>query len=424
MQPSPGSAQAARPLMRGQAHPRRRRKVLVLDGHSKAAAQVVLALPSTCAVDVAASDPHCLSFASRRVARRLQQPEAAEALRAWLATRDGEIDYDLIVPSTERSLVALKSQDLPPRLRAKLVIPEESSIDVALDKHESSAVAQRLGIKVPRSTLVRALDELPEHPTYPLAIKPINSKVLVEGTLRTLAVRICATGAERIQAHRKLLQHTAVVEQEYFRGRGFGVEALFEHGTPRWLFAHERIHEFPLTGGGSTYRRAVAAPDAIIVASVLLLRHLRWHGVAMVEFKVADDGDYRLMEINPRLWGSLPLAVAAGVNFPLGLLQIACGERLDPQPCYRRGFYMRDAAADLRWFMHAGRARWQGRALSVKSITAGDFAGLLRPLLGQERWDLFRWREPELWFELSRRSLERSWSGVHKLVRAPHPGPH
>ncbi|WP_332704681.1 carboxylate--amine ligase [Lysobacter sp. D1-1-M9] len=391
----------------------------MLDGHSKAAAQVVLALSRACAVDVAATDPQCLSFASRRIVQRLQQPESAEALRAWLAVRDRENYYDLIVPSTEHSLVPLKSQELQPHLRAKLVIPDESSIDVALDKHESSAVARRLGIKVPGSTLVRALHELPEQPTYPLAVKPIHSKVLVEGTLRTLTVRICATSAERIQAYRQLLQHGAVVEQEYFRGRGFGVEALFEHGTPRWLFAHERVHEFPLTGGGSTYRRAVEAPEAIIAASVLLLRHLRWHGVAMVEFKVADDGDYRLMEINPRLWGSLPLAVAAGVNFPLGLLQIACGERLDPQPCYRRGFYMRDVTADLRWFMHAGRARWQGRGLSVKSITAGDFAGLLRPLWGQERWDLFRWREPELWIALSRRSLERSWTGLHKLVRRP-----
>src|SRR6185312_9651469 len=75
---------------------------------------------------------------------------------------------------------------------------------------------------------------------------------------------------------------------------------------------HERIHALPVTGGASTYRRSIEPPEALLRATDTLLSHLRWHGVAMVEFKVAPDGDFRLMEINPRLWGSLPLAVAAG----------------------------------------------------------------------------------------------------------------
>ena len=47
-----------------------------------------------------------------------------------------------------------------------------------------------------------------------------------------------------------------------------------------------------------------------------LLDELNWHGVAMVEFKVTEDGTPYLMEINTRFWGSLQLAIDAGVDFP------------------------------------------------------------------------------------------------------------
>ena len=57
-----------------------------------------------------------------------------------------------------------------------------------------------------------------------------------------------------------------------------------------------------------------------------LLTALNWHGVAMVEFKIDATGQHWLMEINPRLWGSLALSIDAGVDFPLGLLQVARGE--------------------------------------------------------------------------------------------------
>ena len=60
------------------------------------------------------------------------------------------------------------------------------------------------------------------------------------------------------------------------------------------------------------------------------MRALRYTGVAMVEFKVnAKTGEFVLIEINGRFWGSLPLAVAAGANFPLWLYQMWVENRED-----------------------------------------------------------------------------------------------
>ena len=59
-----------------------------------------------------------------------------------------------------------------------------------------------------------------------------------------------------------------------------------------------------------------------------LLGPLGWHGVAMLEFK--QDAAHRevfLIEVNGRFWGSLQLAIAAGVDFPYLTYQLAVGER-------------------------------------------------------------------------------------------------
>ena len=81
-----------------------------------------------------------------------------------------------------------------------------------------------------------------------------------------------------------------------------------------------------------------------------LLVALNWHGVAMVEFKLDPDGQHWLMEINPRFWGSLALAIDAGVDFPMGLLRIARGEKPVPQPAYLSNIYTRDLRTDVEWF--------------------------------------------------------------------------
>jgi hypothetical protein len=60
-----------------------------------------------------------------------------------------------------------------------------------------------------------------------------------------------------------------------------------------------------------------------------MLDALKWHGIAMVEFRQdSRDGEYKLMEINPKFWGSLDLALAAGADFPADLCRIAVGETL------------------------------------------------------------------------------------------------
>ena len=78
-----------------------------------------------------------------------------------------------------------------------------------------------------------------------------------------------------------------------------------------------------------------------------ILRATNWHGVAMVEFRVAADGTPYLMEVNTRFWGSLQLAIDAGVNFPELLYRITMGETIKSQPDYKKGIRLRWLLGDL-----------------------------------------------------------------------------
>jgi predicted ATP-grasp superfamily ATP-dependent carboligase len=94
-------------------------------------------------------------------------------------------------------------------------------------------------------------------------------------------------------------------------------------------YAYRRLREFPVSGGPSTLRETIEAPELIEHAE-RLMQALDWTGVAMVEFKTdARDGVARLLEINPRFWGSLELAAVAGMNFPLMLYRLTRGEAVE-----------------------------------------------------------------------------------------------
>ena len=83
-----------------------------------------------------------------------------------------------------------------------------------------------------------------------------------------------------------------------------------------------------------------------------LFKGLRWNGVAMVEFKIDKrDNLPKLMEINPRFWGSLALPIYAGVDYPYLLFQLARGEKVKKVEQYKVGVKARWLLlGDLLWF--------------------------------------------------------------------------
>jgi protein-tyrosine-phosphatase len=124
-----------------------------------------------------------------------------------------------------------------------------------------------------------------------------------------------------------------------------------------------------------------------------MMRDLQWHGVAMVEFRYDRQHDtYWFMEINPRFWGSLPLAIAAGVDFPKALLSLATDQVTDSPRRPSAVKYARNLAADSEWMR--ARILYRPRLSIQLPSVMRSFFEWLRAFTGREIWDGASWRDP------------------------------
>jgi protein-tyrosine-phosphatase/predicted ATP-grasp superfamily ATP-dependent carboligase len=366
-------------------------KVLVMDADSGAGLEAIQSLGRIgCAVHAYGLRPANLRNRSRFIRRQIELAGSAGGGIRELVDLFQTENYDLVVPATEVSLLAMLSPEIPGEMYQRAVLSPRASIQTALNKQATWGLAQGLGIRVPSSEMV-SLDSPPPE-AFPVALKPVSSKMNSSGMVRDFFVTI----ARDLTHWRMALAYTypgmQVQQQQYISGKGLGVEMLFEHGTPRWVFLHERVHELPLTGGGSSYRVSLPPRDDLVQSATLLLSALEWHGVAMVEFKVTPGGEAYLMEINPRLWGSLALAIDCGVDFPAGLLCLSSGKPLPPQPKYRAGYFTRNIYRDIEWFKANWKADHTDPLLMTKPVVYSVLEWL-RPLAGKESWDYFCWSD-------------------------------
>jgi predicted ATP-grasp superfamily ATP-dependent carboligase len=207
-------------------------------------------------------------------------------------------------------------------------------------------MAARLGVPAPRSVVVDGGDALPELDlTFPVVVKPRRSRVRTATGWMSTEVSF-ADGREtllRDLSSRPRYEFPGLL-QERIQGPGIGIFALYHEGRAVSFFSHRRLRERPPWGGVSVLSESVPVSPAARAHATTLLDDLGWHGVAMVEFKQDErDGELKLMEINGRFWGSLQLAIDAGVDFPALLVGGVRDGRFAPQSPYRVG-------VRSRWF--------------------------------------------------------------------------
>jgi len=210
-------------------------------------------------------------------------------------------------------------------------------------------IAQSIGVPVPRTELItdkQQLGELAAKLEYPVVIKPRCSWWRTSDGWFFGGVEYACSAEELCEKyHRINSKIPQPLIQERIVGPGSGLFALFADGEAKALFAHRRIREKPPSGGVSVLRESIPLDERISRYSRRLLEAFDWHGVAMVEFKMdLRDNTPKLMELNGRFWGSLQLAIDAGVDFPDLLYRAVLGENLPPPAAYQVGI-------KTRWFL-------------------------------------------------------------------------
>jgi len=391
-------------------------KILVTDGESRAALAVTRSLGRAGhTVIVGHHQAAALAQTSRFCAGRVTYPDPMhdpDAFVDFMAGYVRDAGVEVLVPVTDVTTLLLTwHRDRFPPTCAIPVAPA-ATVARAADKIDIVTTASRLGVPVPLSVVVNVDRSIPDFAfDFPVVVKPHRSRVqTAEGWKSTRVSYAVDHHALVRDLNMRPAHEFPVLVQQRIDGPGIGVFACYQRGRVVALFGHRRLRERPPWGGVSALSESVALDPVARDGAVRLLDEIGWQGVAMVEFKRDQrDGVPKLMEINGRFWGSLQLAVDAGMDFPALLIRSLGAEPLAPAS-YRIGVRSRWLWGDVDALLLvlAGRAKAMGMPQSRMRAPA-DFMVLGGKDLYYEnpRWDDLGpwWQETRERVRPSRRQL-------------------
>lgn len=295
----------------------------------------------------------------------------------------------VLIPSHDETEILAKHRDeLSPDIN--LPIGSWESIHQANDKALMAKRAASIGISVPTIIPYDSLAGLRD------SLAVIEDHVVVKlrkgnsakGVFYPRDTKETVATVERLIRDFSLGSDRMPIVQERVTGEGWGVSCLYWKGERIAHFTHRRLREKTETGGTSTLREARANPTLESMA-FKLLDNLDWHGLAMVEFKydpLTDKGWF--IEINPRMWGSIGLAIGSGVEFPY--LLYLCATR---GPEVARSIFQKTVVKDswkARWYL-GDLIRLAG--MKNKSANIRDILHLVLPG-GADTMDDVYWDDP------------------------------
>ena len=375
--------------------------VLVTDGEERAALAAVRSLGRAghrvyvCAARdraLAAASRHCreaVTIPSALADPRRYQEAVGELLERWNVQACFLSRSSRCARSCPRDSIASAYRFPSPPPRCSRASPTRAS----------SRRCARFGLAAPAQHVLAAPTDLAAvegQLGFPIVIKPTRSVV----TTRQGGIRMGVTYASDTAELRRRLGALPpdvypILLQERIVGPGSGVFLLVWDGELIASFAHRRLREKPPAGGVSVYSESVAADPQLVEHGLRLLADFGWRGVAMLEFKTdSRTGRPYLMEINGRLWGSLQLAIDAGVDFPALLVACALGERPAP-PTYRIGarnrWWWGDVDHMLTRLRHSPAELGLPPGAPSRFQVVRDFLRVPRP---GDRQEVLRWSDP------------------------------
>ena len=378
-------------------------RILVLDGNQNQAVASVRSLADAGhEVLVGEASPWSKAGWSRLCRGTFQYPNP-ERDAAGFITRISEIAKQqsgtLVLPMTEATTLPVSAQrDALLSDGTRLVLPDHADVLQAFNKNEMVQLAASIGMAVPTTVAVSNLEDARracQLLKFPVVLKPRSSvEAVSDGGVRITGRPRYAKNPEELLARYEQLSQicSQMLVQEFVDGEGVGYFALMCRGELRAEFAHRRIRDVHPTGSGSAVRVSVEPDPGVRAASLAILKALRWHGVAMVEFRQLPGGPPVFMEVNGRFWNSLPLACYSGADFPAWLAELAENGDIESNLRFRSGVVCRWLLGDFR---------------HVIEVLKGPPAGYPRPY--PDRWrtmlsvltpargtyhDNFQWRDP------------------------------
>lgn len=384
-------------------------------------------------VHVAMFEARSLALSSKYIYAAHELPPFSSE-RQWLdAVREllTRESFRLVIPCHDQNILPIAKYRQELEVLAPIAVPSDDALRVCMDKYETWKLARELQIPVPAQTVVKDFEELENvagNFPFPLVFKPLSSYTL-ENLERKLEVKkVWTRESLRSEVELYLRDREALIVQKNVLGVGIGVNILAHSGKVLFAMQHERVHE-PLEGGAGSYRRTVPLRPEFLEATEAFMSRLNYTGVAMVEFKSdAKTGKWYLIEINSS-WGSLPLSLAAGADFPYWLYQVLVEGRREFSLNYRTNLYCRNVVDELYWFRPNLKADKSNAALHTVPLPKllGEISNIVTL---RERWDTLTLDDPAPAIQEMRqvgskltakvtRSLREGWLRLRRAAIGP-----
>ena len=257
---------------------------------------------------------------------------------AWLLEEVSKNKTDFLLPVTDYTTMIIAENNNALSPFSRFSVPPINSFHRAHDKFELMKIAHKLGISTPATFCPDNREELlaiSRSIGYPAVFK-LRKGAGAVGLSFPEDARSLVNQYDSLGTYTDDIYDSArPLIQEFVPGQIHDVCLLVDRGKPLATLTQVRQIMHPALGGVGIFNRTTNNQEIINQATALMCE-LQWHGPVMVEFKQdSRDGLYKLIEVNPRFWGTLDLSIKAGMDFPCLAIQLANGEKIEAKSKYK-----------------------------------------------------------------------------------------
>jgi predicted ATP-grasp superfamily ATP-dependent carboligase len=273
--------------------------------------------------------------------------------------------HTAVIPTADRSHTILsKHKDRIAETGTAVGVEDWGRFITANNKKTLVELARTRSVPIPDTRTPESIADVRrfrDDLSYPVLLKPRLTTVRdSDGTYREARIsedNYVRSSSELVPTFRSFLEgddyyrrHPPLV-QEVIPGTTVATGALAEDGEILVAFQEKRVRTYPIEGGVGAIRTGIHEPD-MLAHSREIVDALGWTGPVYVEFMLTPDGEFFLIEVNGRYWGSLGLAVNSGVDFPWYHYQQLRGVDFEWDRSYRTDVRQRRLFyTDIKWLL-------------------------------------------------------------------------
>jgi predicted ATP-grasp superfamily ATP-dependent carboligase len=298
---------------------------------------------------LAVSESGTYAERSRATAGTVTVPDPSidsEGFVCQLAAAARRLSIAAVLPSMEAHLLVL-SEHRADFAGIALGIPSRETIERATDKALLDELAANSGLRTPPTMRVARDDDGKLGAFgFPAVVKPLRSRVLnPEGNASEFPTRHVTS--EQDKGVSEALAAGEGLVQQYIPGELVSIAGVSWEGQLLCAVHQISIRIWPAFVGGSAYAETIPPNLKLEQGVSRLLQAIGWSGPYQVQFIRDRHGEHHLIDLNPRIYGTLALAVAAGANLPGIWVDLLLGRQPDIGG-YRSGVRYRQEEKDLR----------------------------------------------------------------------------